>query len=901
MEDDLGVMWIGTSEGLVHYDGFWLNTLNSKWSLAPDRSMVHQDVNGLVWGMNFSGEVFCSDYEHTWKDTLVSNYFTDRIIMLQQQQQDSLLFVTKKELVLHVPSTGETTVIFHTEPNDFIYSAAGMNYIQTSHGILSTSSGNLIPFTHREAYNLTFCEAGAFAHVMVEGEAYSLQGNEAKPLVKDLKDTSGKYPRINGVRSTSSGTWVLTYSGAYLVEKQQWMFPGEPISDIVETRDGATWFSTLTDGIRVVPNMNVKRFAKVPDGLPTERFNRIGLMENSNIVATDNSGKIVRINQNDLSWKAIQVGSPMESEMLHIDSANHRILAAFGALYLLDTNLTVMDRLEGNFKSVVVDRDTLRTILGTNLFTVDYKNNRFGEIRPVDPTEPSFNYQLFKDSQNSFWSVSNKGVTLNGRGISDNRAFRTGCADGNGTVFLSDRSDSIAVYSGAQLSKWLTIPRESHMETAVRQLVATENHLLVLLSNAMIVYDRKTEVWIRLGASEGIPTTDLRDALIADGIIWLATFNGIYALPIPKENQPVPPRVMLRRLTVNDVEYPATAQLSLAHDQNDIELILRGISIRSRGQLRFRYDLEGVTDGYEENSTGNVLRFRSLSPGNYNLSVVAVDANGNSSQVPLKLTFRIKAPWYTTWPFILGLGLLLTAITSSVFLLRIRYINSRNARLLENSRLKEDLRHSQLTAIRAQMNPHFLFNVLNSVQGLFTIGKAEKANEVLSSFSELMRAVLDASDENMILLSRELSLIRVYIELEAVRFGEDFQFDIAVDGKIDPEQINVPSLLIQPYVENAVKHGLLHRRGKKRLRVEFRLSEDEKLLEVQIEDNGIGRKAAGELRSRKHRSFATRATTSRLELLNLEHEAKIGVLITDRKDENGNGIGTLVELRIPIK
>jgi sensor histidine kinase YesM len=198
------------------------------------------------------------------------------------------------------------------------------------------------------------------------------------------------------------------------------------------------------------------------------------------------------------------------------------------------------------------------------------------------------------------------------------------------------------------------------------------------------------------------------------------------------------------------------------------------------------------------------------------------------------------------------------------------------------------------------MNPHFMFNVLNSIQGLFTIGSTEKANAVMSRFSELMRAILEVSGENEIPLQRELDLIALYLELEAVRLGDALSYKVQVANDLRPAAILIPSLLVQPYVENAVKHGLLHRKGEKRLVVEVAAMDNGTTLEVRITDNGIGREAAAKLRAHHHRPFATAASASRLDLLNMDRPRKIGVHYTDLMDPQGRPSGTLVVLHLPL-
>ncbi|MEQ1625723.1 MAG: histidine kinase, partial [Sediminibacterium sp.] len=209
---------------------------------------------------------------------------------------------------------------------------------------------------------------------------------------------------------------------------------------------------------------------------------------------------------------------------------------------------------------------------------------------------------------------------------------------------------------------------------------------------------------------------------------------------------------------------------------------------------------------------------------------------------------------------------------------------------------------SQLSALKAQMNPHFMFNALNSIQEIILMNNKREANMYLGKFADLMRITLDQSNKNAISLDDELKSLLLYLELEALRFETHFQYKIDVDDNVFAPDIQIPAMLIQPYVENAIKHGLLHKQGEKQLLIQFRLENEETLL-CMITDNGIGRKRSAEinqLRARKHTSFATGATLKRLELLNYGNEQRITVNFEDLKDERGQDSGTKVLLFIPI-
>ena len=236
-----------------------------------------------------------------------------------------------------------------------------------------------------------------------------------------------------------------------------------------------------------------------------------------------------------------------------------------------------------------------------------------------------------------------------------------------------------------------------------------------------------------------------------------------------------------------------------------------------------------------------------------------------------------------------------------------RRIDYRNE-LLEELRLKQlqlenELRLTQQNALKAQMNPHFLFNVLNSIKGYIYENDKKNAARYLGDFSSLVRKVLEMSALPSVSLADELETLTLYINLESMLLEEDFTFQFHVDDTIDTGGVLIPSLLLQPYVENAFKHGLRHKKGSKQLVIQVSEDRENQLLIIQIQDNGIGRTAAGEINRNQHaahESFANHANEKRIELLNFERGGVIGVEIEDLISELGAAIGTKVTIRIHI-
>ncbi len=221
----------------------------------------------------------------------------------------------------------------------------------------------------------------------------------------------------------------------------------------------------------------------------------------------------------------------------------------------------------------------------------------------------------------------------------------------------------------------------------------------------------------------------------------------------------------------------------------------------------------------------------------------------------------------------------------------------------EEKRLLEQQRNdSELNALKAQMNPHFIFNALNSIQEMFLLGDKKLANEHLGRFSDLTRAILDSSGKKQISLQDELNILRDYLSLEQLRFEGEMIYQIEVDPSLHLARCFIPPMIIQPYVENAFKHGLLHKKGPKFVKLSFQQEND--VLKVVVEDNGVGRAKAAyyaSMRPKKHQSFSTSATARRLALLNEGREDKIGVVMEDIVTNHEEETGTRVTISIPIQ
>lgn len=231
--------------------------------------------------------------------------------------------------------------------------------------------------------------------------------------------------------------------------------------------------------------------------------------------------------------------------------------------------------------------------------------------------------------------------------------------------------------------------------------------------------------------------------------------------------------------------------------------------------------------------------------------------------------------------------------------LRAKYEAEKREAELREARLQQT--ESELKALKAQMNPHFIFNALNSIQEIFFLGDKRLANKHLARFSMLMRNILKASSRKTISLQEEIEMLQEYLALEALRFGSSFHYQITIDDAIDPYTLEIPPMIIQPFVENAVKHGLMHKNDNQQLLLNFSLN-NHHCLTVTVTDNGIGRKASAEINKyrKKHESFSTSATEKRFEILNQNSNEKFSFHYHDLVDNNDHALGTEVVIIVPV-
>ncbi len=424
----------------------------------------------------------------------------------------------------------------------------------------------------------------------------------------------------------------------------------------------------------------------------------------------------------------------------------------------------------------------------------------------------------------------------------------------------------------------------------------------------------KTGIITRLSEKDGFqkqPNYPQYNCLKDDnGDVYFTGYAGMDRIK-PDKYTFTPASVYLKSIEVNQFNLPLSAgvnnikDLHLKYFQNRINIETGTIDYYSQGKNHIRYKLQGRDKNWQYAPSNYTIRYEELPPEKYTLLMQAGNA-GNEFIGPVKsLLITITPAFWNTWSFRIIAVIL---IASAFYLIMRRRLKQKFKLQLERSEkerqmsdLKQKATELEMQALRAQMNPHFIFNSLNSINRFILQNERAQASEYLTKFSKLVRLILQNSQSSLIPLDSELESLGLYLNLEALRFNYHFDYKISLPKDLDISALQVPPLILQPYVENAIWHGLMHKEEKGQLDIE--VFEEDDHLYFKIKDNGIGREKAAALASKsatKHKSMGLRITANRIAIMQNTETMLSPVTFNDLINTDGSAAGTEVVIKMPV-
>ncbi len=924
-QDKKGFMWFATEAGLCRYNGVDFVSFRVDKQSSLSGSCIKEDRFGRIWYENFDGFLYYVDSGKMKHFKPHAPYFYKQFSIC-----DSFLFACSKNSVdVYDISTLQLLKII-TLPDDKLINSVGFKstfYVVCEEHIYKIDeqlklSSALLPYkelgiTKESGIIWNFCvsddrlfmisRSGADEHLQVYDKDLRLVGLhkiDHPGFIQTMSHVAG-----NLYLNSSSGSFSLSDKpkGGDLLLRY---FKGKSVSQVYIDRQNNYWFITIGEGVFIVPN--IKNTIYSFEGYVPSRMSA---GKDGFYIGTKN-GTLLKVGH-DMQGAFPVHETNGESAIYNLYSdADNIIYSSTGVTFLPGHNQSKAFSLGLALKDVVtVDEkyyafassgscglflkkySSKYTSVWDSFFIANTDNKEF-------PTSIFLNYtnarsvayssvlaRIFTATNRGLLSMGTDGIVefkYHGERVYVSKLFTYKnilyILNTMGKVWRVSLSDN-----GKEVRKWFELPINDVV------MMKRFGDMLYFVTNSSICSLTLSDGLLqKLNLDIGLE--GVNDICRADSVLYIVKNTGIISVHLNKTIIERKKAILhLDGVFVNNELVGESTIESLPFYKKNIAISFSVLDFGvTHGESLFYKLNNDLWKAVPNNS--RLLQFPSLSAGEYNITFRL-----GEDRIVKKISFSIKPAFWQQWWFYLACLLLLSAGVLGYYRWQIRVRIRKLEVQKEKMQLEQDLGKSKLTSIRAQMNPHFFYNALNTIQAYIFMNDKAKASSYLAKFSRLTRIILQMSEAETVSLTEETETMKLYLELEKMRFDSGFDYDIQYVGIENKESIEIPSMIIQPYVENAIKHGLLHKVGDKRLLVVF--EQVGKQLLVTIDDNGIGRKRSGELnkiKAEKFRSFSTSANEKRLELLNKGKIEKIEVTTTDKTNSKGLPTGTTITLSIPL-
>lgn len=915
-QDTDGYMWFATDRGVVKFNGYEFKTFTTKDGLTDNVIFyLFQDFKKRIWMISFSGNIFI--YEN---NTISSYKYNSTIRLFIKGSFQLEISVDSLENVYVASFFGE----FLIDPNGVVRKTYDYDNRKGIIKLLIDDSQN-----HRSPVALGFVTEPWKFHVLyhlhplgvdsiplpevVTGRMRTvLRKNKALlfSLGKNLYELKNKKvihlaksdsEIINLYEDSNESLWLCTMKGLVMYSETNCYtdhytyLTGKYISDITEDREKGFWVTTIDDGVYYLINKNVKNYfsdtkLNSPIAFTCDKYQ---------IYAGYFSGSLARMNTKEFTLIYTDF-SGREVNSIYFDTSSSK-------LYIGNKDLHYIQNGRSHFLNDTVNN-----------------NSTVGFVKKKDGLYSAAFGKLIRVSGDSAYNLGNFKTRINCLGTNEKDDLVLGCIDGvyhydefKKNIYFLDprlegiRVDDVKLFNGnlcfASHGKGLMIlKRDGSLVTIDESNGLCSNVLHTLCVSGNTIWcgsnngiskinffgaDDSEYSITAINVTNGLISNEINDIEHLNDTIWIATKKGISFFSCATDFvNDFPPSIYFISIKINNVDTIVNDNYVLPHTFNTVRIGFESPLFKSEGRQSYHYLLVNAEDSIEGITTNREMDFLSLKAGRYSLFVKATNNSGVGSIRPEVLNFVILAPWWqSSWFRILGFFTLLLAVV-------IMY-KRRVGRIDEMYRIEKKQASLQLTAMRAQMNPHFIFNVMDSIRNYMMDHNTLAAEKYLTSFAKLVRYTLEQSDKQECSLEEELSMIRVYIELEKERFSKLIEVEILVAEDIDISEVMVPTMILQPFVENAFKHGL--RNNSKGGLLTVRVIENGQGVAVYIEDNGDGREiisAVQPLKSINSQSYGILLVQERIDSYNKAYGRKVTFQTVQLKNNKDEICGTRIVL-----
>tara|TARA_B100000809_G_scaffold31540_1_gene27459 strand:+ start:7958 stop:10819 length:2862 start_codon:yes stop_codon:yes gene_type:complete len=899
--------WLATDNGLIKYDGYTFKKIPSVNALSTSVFDLKLDYDNDLFCKNLSGQIFkvVNDSSKVYfqiPDSLIASeicYAFDNLNKLTIAS-NSIFSVNKNKEISFILQKKRT----------------GNRFYQ----LLQLKDSSLI--THnvgRKQFIKIKANTHQLTSIKTSGFDYTIQAIYFNNKLLYFDKSTGKFlkrndnyfeidpnfsitenkPELIRIHSDSNNLWVAQLSGGIKVFNKELsplfngntFFKNNIISSFFKDNEGNILLGTFGQGLIVIPNINMTDI-KTPDA--NAKITRITSTPNSTMFFGTQDGKIFKKDKN-LSPEILKKSGNKHVELLHYINQTNELLIFDKTPILFNLNTGKKSKvLSGAVKDV-------EQISKESYIVASNDGVHYLKLNKTSSATTKYLYQ-FTERTNcvNFNPTSQKIYAGNSQGLKIGtekeahffklKGLPVICRDilyFNQRIYITTKKNGVLIFKDDQLiDNWTT---DNYLiSNSLTHIKSYENKILLATNLGIQILNEKGKHLATIDKSQGLYANRIIDFEIQNNMLWLVHQKGLQMIDINSLSQfNHNPTIKLNNVIVNDSIFPKDNS-SFSYSQNKFQFFVSSNSIKYKAEIKYHHQLVGIDNGWQTNNySENKIEYKSLPPGDYTFKLKAKCRDSESKTIDFK--FTITPPFWNTWLFYLVC--IFTLITLSYLIFK-REIKKQRKKL----QLKNELNTSKLIAIQSQMNPHFIFNAINSIQDLILKGDIDNSYNYIIKFAKLVRQTLNFSDKEFIDIEDEIELLKIYLELEKLRFKDDFEYSITCSV----EDIKVPPMLVQPFVENAIKHGLLHKEGLKKLSIHF---SENGILQCSVIDNGIGRKKAQDIKARQqknHHSFSVNATKSRFKIMKSHYKQDLGLSFEDL-EYNGRASGTKVIISMPFK
>lgn len=917
-QDDEGYIWLATEYGVSKYDGYHFDNYTMKSGLSDNEVLeFFKDDLGRTWlltlngkfAYHYQGKFYNSETDSTLRPLDAQSMITSA----QKSPNGDIWFSTYNGELMRYDREKKVTkifsgrfktinkIIFLNDTKFLLLSRVGIYLVQIIDNLPPSQWViQQVPF-HRK--NLSFflktqqlSDTSVLFTLRDKVYEYDITTNQIELLFQ----TPNRVLINNICLSGSRNLWICTTKGLIkydLLVKKSYPVGGslsdQNISHVLIDNEGNYWISTLENGLYFSTNIQILNYGE-HSSLKIGPVNSLAVDDNGKIVMGMGDGTVMLLNdQNFEKWNFDYHYNYQPAVKKVVCSKDRYVICTSESFFVRRDNVKMVllgakDLVEhptGDYwiaSSNGIYRFYPEDFDHTN---IDFNKRKLSSVRSNKIFLDNAG-QVLVATDNDLLCISN----LNSHSPefkSLNLGFRVSdfCHLPDGTMLFATKGEGLFI-KNKQGSTRMTI--KDGLPSDYCKALYLEDDVIwlgTMKGISRIEYLGSNPQISTFNIEDGLNANEVNDILVLNDTVWVATEKGLSFFSkdlMKKESKPID--LYFSKIQVNEkmIDFKQTDELICEYDQNNIRIDYVGLCFKNRGNIFYRYRLSETSDWQLTKNTS--LEFSALASGNYTFMVQAKSENGVWGKSE-NFRFVIKEVFWKSWVFQLLVAFVFGALVWFTFQVYLK-------RKQRKQQLEYKLSLSELKALRAQINPHFMFNALNSIQLFLKKNKNDEATSYLNKFARLMRLILSHSSKTDISIKEEVEALTYYLELERLRSENKFDFSIKIDARIDEYNTEIPAMVLQPFVENAIWHGLAPKPDQGSLQILFE-KQDQKVI-ISIIDDGIGRSKSRQINKTKKDSKGIKLIEERIQLLNKSKVEKISLLIKDLSVKGGSGTKVIV-------